>query len=192
LEFFFFQAEDGIRYLTVTGVQTCALPISRVATPDLLARGSAAALPAVPGVDGAAPANAPRHWRGRSLFAPCCERDGRGLQARARTDHDRRWSARPLRQCACTFHPPACRNPRQRAASPSRGGAHAAPRGRGSAARFGHRRARACKRRVALSALARRALRLHRSGAQFPSTRSGDSFMKSKTIFAAVAAALFG
>src|SRR2546430_5396071 len=26
---FFFQAEDGIRYLTVTGVQTCALPISR-------------------------------------------------------------------------------------------------------------------------------------------------------------------
>src|SRR2546430_4609561 len=45
--FFFFQAEDGIRDLTVTGVQTCALPISqrgryrhraeaeaRVATPD--------------------------------------------------------------------------------------------------------------------------------------------------------------
>src|SRR5579859_5030348 len=26
--FFFFQAEDGIRYLTVTGVQTCALPIT--------------------------------------------------------------------------------------------------------------------------------------------------------------------
>src|SRR5205085_9000144 len=26
-EIFFFQAEDGIRYLTVTGVQTCALPI---------------------------------------------------------------------------------------------------------------------------------------------------------------------
>src|SRR5256886_9958539 len=32
--FFFFQAEDGIRDLTVTGVQTCALPISR--TPDCL------------------------------------------------------------------------------------------------------------------------------------------------------------
>src|SRR2546430_4028418 len=28
LIFFFFQAEDGIRDLTVTGVQTCALPIS--------------------------------------------------------------------------------------------------------------------------------------------------------------------
>src|SRR3712207_9169097 len=26
--FFFFQAEDGIRYIGVTGVQTCALPIS--------------------------------------------------------------------------------------------------------------------------------------------------------------------
>src|SRR3712207_8313662 len=27
-EFFFFQAEDGIRDIGVTGVQTCALPIS--------------------------------------------------------------------------------------------------------------------------------------------------------------------
>src|SRR6266496_4619710 len=35
--FFFFQAEDGIRDLYVTGVQTCALPISRGAG----ARGSA-------------------------------------------------------------------------------------------------------------------------------------------------------
>src|SRR2546430_10355260 len=42
LLFFFFQAEDGIRDLTVTGVQTCALPISprrraggrRAARPD--------------------------------------------------------------------------------------------------------------------------------------------------------------
>src|SRR2546430_10902615 len=33
--FFFFQAEDGIRDLTVTGVQTCALPICA----DLLGRG---------------------------------------------------------------------------------------------------------------------------------------------------------
>src|SRR5437867_10009811 len=28
IQFFFFQAEDGIRDRTVTGVQTCALPIS--------------------------------------------------------------------------------------------------------------------------------------------------------------------
>src|SRR5256886_4301914 len=32
--FFFFQAEDGIRDLTVTGVQTCALPISTVSLPQ--------------------------------------------------------------------------------------------------------------------------------------------------------------
>src|SRR2546430_9514773 len=32
---FFFQAEDGIRDLTVTGVQTCALPIS-IEEADLL------------------------------------------------------------------------------------------------------------------------------------------------------------
>src|SRR2546430_11901400 len=33
--FFFFQAEDGIRDLTVTGVQTCALPIcSRCRVPE--------------------------------------------------------------------------------------------------------------------------------------------------------------
>src|SRR2546430_11546900 len=32
--FFFFQAEDGIRDLTVTGVQTCALPISLEKLPD--------------------------------------------------------------------------------------------------------------------------------------------------------------
>src|SRR5438309_11547985 len=34
--FFFFQAEDGIRDGTVTGVQTCALPIFRVPDDDLL------------------------------------------------------------------------------------------------------------------------------------------------------------
>src|SRR2546430_13552337 len=32
LVIFFFQAEDGIRDLTVTGVQTCALPISDTRT----------------------------------------------------------------------------------------------------------------------------------------------------------------
>src|SRR2546422_3256496 len=33
LFFFFFQAEDGIRDVAVTGVQTCALPISRPPSP---------------------------------------------------------------------------------------------------------------------------------------------------------------
>src|SRR2546428_4983763 len=35
--FFFFQAEDGIRYLIVTGVQTCALPIWASAMIDQVA-----------------------------------------------------------------------------------------------------------------------------------------------------------
>src|SRR2546430_9167358 len=43
--FFFFQAEDGIRDLTVNGVQTCALPISR----RLRARRPRWAAPAPPG-----------------------------------------------------------------------------------------------------------------------------------------------
>src|SRR6266496_3121234 len=42
--FFFFQAEDGIRDLYVTGVQTCALPISVV----LMAYGSPERLEDVP------------------------------------------------------------------------------------------------------------------------------------------------
>src|SRR2546427_6322022 len=41
---FFFQAEDGIRDLTVTGVQTCALPISAVSrsriSPTMMMLGS--------------------------------------------------------------------------------------------------------------------------------------------------------
>ena len=34
--FFFFQAEDGIRDYKVTGVQTCALPISSTFTPFII------------------------------------------------------------------------------------------------------------------------------------------------------------
>src|SRR2546430_7005737 len=48
--FFFFQAEDGIRDLTVTGVQTCALPISHLG-PDP-ARRPGAPRPASPGSPG--------------------------------------------------------------------------------------------------------------------------------------------
>src|SRR5688572_24820021 len=40
---FFFQAEDGIRPLTVTGVQTCALPISPRLPPPRAHRRSASA-----------------------------------------------------------------------------------------------------------------------------------------------------
>src|SRR2546430_11887976 len=45
--FFFFQAEDGIRDLTVTGVQTCALPILIAGHMDLLFTDAANVLPFV-------------------------------------------------------------------------------------------------------------------------------------------------
>src|SRR5205823_10123456 len=35
---FFFQAEDGIRDKLVTGVQTCALPILKILTPELASK----------------------------------------------------------------------------------------------------------------------------------------------------------
>src|SRR2546427_12507676 len=61
--FFFFQAEDGIRDLTVTGVQTCALPIwSNPRPPKRRRRRS-------PSRGGARPAA--RTWpRSRSLLQP--------------------------------------------------------------------------------------------------------------------------
>src|SRR5438093_7871919 len=43
-DFFFFQAEDGIRDWSVTGVQTCALPISLV-SPGETHVGAAAVVP---------------------------------------------------------------------------------------------------------------------------------------------------
>src|SRR2546421_5866478 len=55
--FFFFQAEDGIRDLIVTGVQTCALPISRVgivqapAVDALVPPPSISCWPTVPGYE---------------------------------------------------------------------------------------------------------------------------------------------
>src|SRR2546427_9440897 len=56
--FFFFQAEDGIRDLTVTGVQTCALPISGAWARDresAAARRSRARPPALPPARAAPP-----------------------------------------------------------------------------------------------------------------------------------------
>src|SRR3989440_8861104 len=51
--FFFFQAEDGIRDLIVTGVQTCALPIFDLLAVQLLDDGpDAAAADADAGADG--------------------------------------------------------------------------------------------------------------------------------------------
>src|SRR5438046_5304066 len=69
--FFFFQAEDGIRDWSVTGVQTCALPISlsRVISPP----------------------SSPRGWGG-VIRAPRSEerRVGKEYRSRWSTDHEKK------------------------------------------------------------------------------------------------------
>src|SRR5256885_10491823 len=71
--FFFFQAEDGIRDYKVTGVQTCALPISR-------------------GGGGAAPRGRARRPRAR---APVRHGGGRGGARRGRGPRGRGCAALP-------------------------------------------------------------------------------------------------
>src|SRR2546430_6075788 len=51
--FFFFQAEDGIRDLTVTGVQTCALPIFKADPEKVNVNGGAIAIGHPLGASGA-------------------------------------------------------------------------------------------------------------------------------------------
>src|SRR2546430_7706464 len=73
LLFFFFQAEDGIRDLTVTGVQTCALPISRVEArphPGWRLFSWALARPAPPGTRAPRLDAARRRTGGRGARAP--------------------------------------------------------------------------------------------------------------------------
>src|SRR2546430_7901723 len=57
--FFFFQAEDGIRDLTVTGVQTCALPICYAACdPSRMGLGPVFAMHRAEGLSGLTPGDA--------------------------------------------------------------------------------------------------------------------------------------
>src|SRR2546430_4490128 len=58
--FFFFQAEDGIRDLTVTGVQTCALPILPAASVEYFAEHGVAFAPG--------PVDGKKYWAGRTNF----------------------------------------------------------------------------------------------------------------------------
>src|SRR2546430_9064196 len=70
--FFFFQAEDGIRDLTVTGVQTCALPISDNSTATATTRAAAPpAAPRAPDPDRIAPS---------SLQPGCAYHNGKGME----------------------------------------------------------------------------------------------------------------
>src|SRR2546427_7706982 len=79
--FFFFQAEDGIRDLTVTGVQTCALPIWCLAQPGPGGRTG----PGHGGAAAAGGAGAAVRARAVSAVAGGCHRRGRGCADRERT-----------------------------------------------------------------------------------------------------------
>src|SRR2546430_15198899 len=81
--FFFFQAEDGIRDLTVTGVQTCALPIL-----DALRRardGCAVADPdrAIPRREQARERNAPLRRRARAAGASAARDRKSGVEGKS-------------------------------------------------------------------------------------------------------------
>src|SRR5690606_40295633 len=90
---FFFQAEDGIRDFHVTGVQTCALPISHGA--------SAACTGAAPSVG---PCHAPPPWGppevGRSPAAPLPSDAGTGEHPSTR-QHRPRHRIREIGRASC-------------------------------------------------------------------------------------------
>src|SRR5688572_33185934 len=90
--FFFFQAEDGIRDLTVTGVQTCALPIFQIESPPG-AGGVSFSIYAVPTtvVENWSGGTLPhRDWFGR-LDNPDCK--WRSEERRVGKECRSRWSA---------------------------------------------------------------------------------------------------
>src|SRR5438094_2656025 len=83
--FFFFQAEDGIRYRTVTGVQTCALPISRRARPAVRPNRPREGVIAARGHAGSRRPQRPRpgrHPAGAVLSSPILGRGLRGVRLR--------------------------------------------------------------------------------------------------------------
>src|SRR5205085_4531259 len=76
LLYFFFQAEDGIRDLTVTGVQTCALPIYRLRRPPSVS-------PSLRGRACTHPSRRARVARRRSRsHSTCCAPDARSEERR--------------------------------------------------------------------------------------------------------------
>src|SRR2546430_4921703 len=96
IRFFFFQAEDGIRDLTVTGVQTCALPISREAEEVVLSR-----------LMGAAPLVAEMHVRPQALHEGCAS-GAEAIEAagaQQRFQHPRSEERRVGKECRSRWSP---------------------------------------------------------------------------------------
>src|SRR6266496_1616531 len=93
--FFFFQAEDGIRDLYVTGVQTCALPISRRRAGETPGPGAAVS-GGTRGSGGRARLRQAGRGAVRAVRAPACrERLGRAGASRRASRRDRGGSEDP-------------------------------------------------------------------------------------------------
>src|SRR5206468_5861591 len=88
--FFCFQAEDGIRDLIVTGVQTCALPISRAPSIALIDASSASAT-----TRGVASTSTSPEWNAHAVSASVtcmltvADRPGRGAMDAQRSEERR-------------------------------------------------------------------------------------------------------
>src|SRR2546430_9208624 len=83
--FFFFQAEDGIRDLTVTGVQTCALPICRPQRRTALYWEDGTWAPTIPTSTWLCPReHSGRRWTA-SVLCTISSRSSRGALARMET-----------------------------------------------------------------------------------------------------------
>src|SRR2546426_4553797 len=100
--FFFFQAEDGIRDYKVTGVQTCALPISRagVGAGGLEPRASGGLAAAPPGARDQPRDDLPLHLGGQAPGRAVVHPPARRAEAAAQTLRALRqaggpWPARP-------------------------------------------------------------------------------------------------
>src|SRR3712207_8093193 len=87
---FFFQAEDGIRDIGVTGVQTCALPIFRLRRSRLRVRSAPAREQRAEVVDGVGFAGV--LVRSIALHAGEAERDARSEERRVGKECRSRWS----------------------------------------------------------------------------------------------------
>src|SRR3954452_25636956 len=86
--FFFFQAEDGIRDADVTGVQTCALPIS---TRSSDGKGKSAAKPKLPDKDTSRELRSEERRVGKSV-----DLGGRRIIKKKKEEELREWKARRM------------------------------------------------------------------------------------------------
>src|SRR5699024_12209034 len=90
---FFFQADDGIRDRNVTGVQTCALPISNQCQPD---RRYQRNQPDYPESEGRRPDGNLILREGGSLPpSPSVEGEGRSEERRVGKERRYRWARQP-------------------------------------------------------------------------------------------------